>query len=75
MTRTPRDHYRAADQLLAEVDEVGSDCLNLAFIRAKIAKAAVHAALAECPAAYGIEAYGYQPPRQIRDAELTGDAL
>lgn len=42
-TLSPRDHYVAADQLLAELDDLPQHAFD-----AKLARAGVHAALAQC---------------------------
>lgn len=43
--RTPAEHYQLADKLLHEVD--GAD-MSLPFVRHKVARAQVHAMLAQC---------------------------
>lgn len=47
--RPPRYHYESADRLLAELAELDDSVLMLPFARAKVARAAAHAALAQCP--------------------------
>lgn len=59
---SPAEHYRRADELMS--DDVLKRDPTLPISRAKVAQAAVHAALAQC----------YQPIF-IESRETTGDRL
>jgi hypothetical protein len=47
-TLTPEDHFRLADKILADLSDVGLQELLLPFNQARLAKARVHAMLAQC---------------------------
>ncbi|MHC9292006.1 hypothetical protein ACRCUN_06035 [Mycobacterium sp. LTG2003] len=49
MTRTPSEHYAAADQLLADLEQVKADQFTTPYVQAKVARAQIHAALAQSP--------------------------
>lgn len=49
MTRTPSEHYAAADQLLADLEQVKADQFASPYVQAKVARAQIHAALAQSP--------------------------
>lgn len=49
MTRTPSEHYFEADRLLTELAEADADAFKYAFVQAKVARAQIHAMLAQSP--------------------------
>lgn len=49
MTRTPSEHYAEADRLLAELERADAEAFKYAFVQAKVARAQIHAALAQSP--------------------------
>ncbi|ORA38077.1 hypothetical protein [Mycobacterium aquaticum] len=49
MTLTPAEHYQHADALLAELAEAKPEAFRFPFVQAKVARAQIHAQLAQSP--------------------------
>lgn len=67
MTRTPSEHYAEADRLLTELAATEAEAFKYAFVQAKVARAQIHAMLAQSPWWPGLLDSDYEPP--------TGDQL
>jgi hypothetical protein len=80
VTRPPEFHYAEADRLLAELAAVKADQFAYPFVQAKVARAQIHAQLAQCPDWYAddcpdssLVAYGTHA--HIETYSTTGDVL